>query len=87
VYCEKQQQLPCISNTGVHWYWTGYSVLLVVTISCCAVASQILELAVSAVLDHVPTARVLECSSVFDVTRLGQTQLGVTGLSLQRTYR
>ncbi|WIA14188.1 hypothetical protein OEZ85_002727 [Tetradesmus obliquus] len=48
--------------------------------------SQILELAVSAVLDHVPTARVLECSSVFDVSRLGQTQLGITGLSLQRTY-
>ncbi|KAF6265579.1 membrane-associated apoptosis protein-domain-containing protein [Scenedesmus sp. NREL 46B-D3] len=48
--------------------------------------SQILELAVSAVLDHVPTARVLECSSVFDVSRLGQTQLGITGLSLQRTF-
>lgn len=55
---------------------------------CCFVSAwQILELAVSAVLDHVPTARVLECSSVFDVSRLGQTQLGITGLSLQRTYR
>ncbi|KAF8063811.1 hypothetical protein HT031_003668 [Scenedesmus sp. PABB004] len=47
---------------------------------------QILELAVSAALDHVACAAVLERSSVFDVSRLGQTQLGVTGLSPGRTY-
>jgi hypothetical protein len=52
---------------------------------CCCL--QILELAVSAVLDHVATAAVLECSSVFDVPRIGQTQLGITGLSPQRTFR
>lgn len=41
----------------------------------------------SPVLDHVASAQVLEKSSVFDVTRLGQTQLGVTGMSLDKTYR
>jgi hypothetical protein len=42
---------------------------------------------VSPVLDHVASAQVLEKSSVFDITRLGQTQLGVTGMSLDKTYR
>lgn len=48
---------------------------------------QVLELAVSPVLDHVASAGVLEQCSVFDVTRLGQTQLGITGMSLDNTYR
>lgn len=48
--------------------------------------SQVLELAVSPVLDHVASASVLEQCSVFDVTRLGQTQLGITGMSLDKTY-
>lgn len=48
---------------------------------------QILELAVSTVLDHLATVKVLERSPVFDITRLGQMQLGITGLSLSRTYR
>lgn len=48
---------------------------------------QVLELAVSPVLDHVASAQVLEESSVFDVTRLGQVQLGITGMSLDKTYR
>jgi hypothetical protein len=47
----------------------------------------VLELAVSPVLDHVASAMVLEECSVLDVTRLGQTQLGITGMSLDKTYR
>lgn len=51
---------------------------------CCL---QVLELAVSPVLDHVASAQVLQECSVFDVTRLGQMQLGITGMSLDKTYR
>lgn len=49
--------------------------------------TQVLELAVSPVLDHVASAQVLEECSVFDISRLGQTQLGITGMSLEKTYR
>lgn len=41
----------------------------------------------SPVLDHVASAQVLEECGVFDITRLGQTQLGITGMSLEKTYR
>jgi hypothetical protein len=48
--------------------------------------SQVLELAVSPLLGHVASAQVLQESSVFDITRLGETQLGITGMSLEKTY-
>lgn len=56
-------------------------------VHCVALCLQVLELAVSPVLDHVASAQVLEECSAFDVTRLGQTQLGITGMSLEKTYR
>lgn len=54
---------------------------------CAGGLLQVLELAVSPVLDHVASAQVLQECSVFDVTRLGQMQLGITGMSLDKTYR
>lgn len=48
---------------------------------------QILELAVNGVMDHIASTKVLECSPIFDVSRMGSTQLGITGLSLPRTFR
>lgn len=63
------------------------SPLIVGCCLCCCAGVQVLELAVSPVLDHVASAQVLEECGVFDITRLGQTQLGITGMSLEKTYR
>lgn len=81
----------CIHSCGQAWLCSrdcSHGLLCCVVLGCCCPASeQVLELAVSPVLDHVASAGVLEQCSVFDVTRLGQTQLGITGMSLDKTYR
>lgn len=41
----------------------------------------------SPLLGHAASAQVLQECSLFDITRLGQMQLGITGMSLEKTYR